>query len=92
VDQLKEKIDELKTQLAEEKISRNFPRGESTTTNVLKQEFKKMVRDMRADQARALRAEQDERRKLESTIRELKKGQLQRQPVNSQPPKLLQAV
>jgi DNA repair exonuclease SbcCD ATPase subunit len=55
VDQLKEKVDELKTQLAEEKISRNSPRGESTTTNVLKQEFKKMVRDMRADQARALR-------------------------------------
>ena len=69
IDSLKERVDELETALAEEKIRllgaapgggpRSLePRsrtGESTTVNVLRQEFKKMMRDMRADQARALR-------------------------------------
>jgi len=68
IDSLKERVDELETALADEKIrllgaqpngTRSVdPRGrtgESTTLVVLKQEFKKMMRDMRAEQARALK-------------------------------------
>jgi len=69
-DMMKEKLEHMETALAEEKIRfLGAPRpstgdtrspagrvgGDSTTINVLKQEFKKMMRDMRADQARALR-------------------------------------
>lgn len=68
IDSLREKSDELETLLGEEKLKQlgtrqgsigelKSPahRGESTSTTVLKQEFKKMMRDMRAEQARALR-------------------------------------
>ena len=62
VDALKDKVEALETALAEEKIrligssSPGEPRArETTTTNVLRQEFRKMMRDMRAEQARALR-------------------------------------
>lgn len=71
VDMLKEKLEHVETALAEERVrllgapSRNASaadirsparnNGESTTVSVLRQEFKKMVRDMKADQARALR-------------------------------------
>ncbi|OBT82141.1 hypothetical protein VE02_09120 [Pseudogymnoascus sp. 03VT05] len=47
----------------------------NTSTAVLKNEFKKMMRDTRAENAKALRAEQAERRKLEDELRALKKAQ-----------------
>ena len=70
IDALRERCEELETQLGEEKLKQlgagarqpslgdiRSPglRGESTSTTVLKQEFKKMMRDMRAEQAKALR-------------------------------------
>lgn len=68
VDRLREKAEELEAALADERVrmlgSRSmsagsngeFPgRGESTSTQVLKTEFKKMMRDMRAEQLKALR-------------------------------------
>jgi chromosome segregation ATPase len=69
IDALKERIEELETTMAEDKIRYLAvgPRpsvdmrsplgrtGESTTTTVLKTEFKKMIRDMRQEQAKALR-------------------------------------
>lgn len=65
IDTLKERVEELETALAEEKIRflgspspRENRQRETTTTNVLKQEFKKMMRDMRAEQARALKVGQ----------------------------------
>ncbi|KAA8910254.1 Up-regulated during septation-domain-containing protein [Sphaerosporella brunnea] len=101
IDALKEKLEELETTMAEEKIrllAVGPPRpsvdvrsplgrtGESTTTSVLKTEFKKMMRHMRQEQAKALNAERDERRKLEQMIRNMKKEQLMRRmtpPVNA---------
>ncbi|TGZ78729.1 hypothetical protein EX30DRAFT_130264 [Ascodesmis nigricans] len=50
---------------------------DSTSMSVLKQEFKKMMRDMRAEQQKALRAEHEERRRLEALIRKMKKDQMQ---------------
>ncbi|KAI9730773.1 MAG: hypothetical protein M1818_008053 [Claussenomyces sp. TS43310] len=48
-------------------------KGRDTSTTVLKNEFKKMMRDARMEGARALRAEQAERRRLEEELRVLKK-------------------
>lgn len=68
IDSLKERVDGLETAVAEEKIGilgvqSNGPRsadprartGDSTTLIVLRQEFKKMMRDMRTEQAKALK-------------------------------------
>lgn len=93
IDRLREKAEALETALADERVrilgSRSMsassngefpgPRsgGESTSTQVLKTEFKKMMRDMRAEQMKALRAEQEERRKLEAIIRRMKQEQIQ---------------
>jgi len=71
IDKLREKAEALETALADERVrmlgSRSMsassngefpgPRsgGESTSTQVLKTEFKKMMRDMRAEQMKALR-------------------------------------
>ena len=71
IDKLREKAEALETALADERVrmlgSRTMsansngefpgPRsgGESTSTQVLKTEFKKMMRDMRAEQMKALR-------------------------------------
>lgn len=68
-DGLRERVEELETGLAEEKIgllgvkaagivevkSPGRREGESTTTSVLKQEFKKMMREQRAEQQRVLK-------------------------------------
>ncbi|KAI9838267.1 MAG: hypothetical protein M1819_005535 [Sarea resinae] len=68
---------------------------ETTGTTVLKNEFKKMMRDTRAANAKALRhsptfakfflekAEQDERRKLEALVRTLRREQSQSQSQSS---------
>ncbi|PWW77264.1 hypothetical protein C7212DRAFT_343459 [Tuber magnatum] len=94
VDGLRTKCENLETNLADERVrwlgvrtpddgklggrhTGDIP-GENTSTTVLKTEFKKMMRDMRAEQTKALRAEQDERRRLEGIVRNLKKEHLQR--------------
>ncbi|TKA78740.1 hypothetical protein B0A49_02977 [Cryomyces minteri] len=49
---------------------------ETISTRVLKNEFKKMMRESRAESLRMLRAEQDSRRKLEAHLRSLRLGPL----------------
>ncbi|KAI7503669.1 hypothetical protein KC367_g1515 [Hortaea werneckii] len=47
---------------------------EMTSTMVLRQEFKKMMREARQEGVRALRAEQEHRRQLESELRRLRQA------------------
>ncbi|KAL8936091.1 MAG: hypothetical protein Q9216_005115 [Gyalolechia sp. 2 TL-2023] len=87
LDRMRDRSEELEGQLGEEKLrwmgvkspmaagSRDSSVPGSTSANVLKNEFKKMMREMRADNMKALRLEQEERRKLEAVIRTLKKDQ-----------------
>ncbi|KAI9765589.1 MAG: hypothetical protein M1840_007278 [Geoglossum simile] len=88
IDSLRDTIESLENQLSDEKVrglglkglsvtGMGPPGGESTSTMVLKNEFKKMIRDTRAEGSKLLKAEQEERRKLEMIIRDLKKQQLQ---------------
>ncbi|KAL4882022.1 Up-regulated during septation-domain-containing protein [Aspergillus karnatakaensis] len=86
IDSLRDRCEQLETQLNEERISwmgsnnsassmgRDGP-YETTSTMVLKNEFKKMMRDTRVENMKILRAEQEERRKLEAILRNLKKEQ-----------------
>ena len=61
VDKLRDAVEQLEAQVAEEKIARmglRSPGSESngvTSTGVLRGEFKKMMNDMRADHVKALR-------------------------------------
>ncbi|KAE9976438.1 hypothetical protein EG328_002620 [Venturia inaequalis] len=48
--------------------------GMGSGAMVLKNEFKKMMRETRTEHMKAMRAEQDERRRLEALVRTLKKG------------------
>ncbi|KAL9093002.1 MAG: hypothetical protein Q9165_004140 [Trypethelium subeluteriae] len=50
-----------------------LPGQETTSTVVLKNEFKRMMRDTRAENLKMLRAEQEERRKLEALLRQMRK-------------------
>lgn len=90
IDKLRDERENLEAQLSDEKVrwlgmrSPGFEGGASaggglppgsTSTTVLKNEFKKMMRDTRAESAKALRAEQAERRRLEDELRALKKAQ-----------------
>ncbi|CBF81596.1 hypothetical protein AN5595.2 [Aspergillus nidulans FGSC A4] len=86
IDSLRDRCEQLETQLNEERISwmgannsassmgRDGP-YETTSTMVLKNEFKKMMRDTRAENMKILKAEQEERRKLEAILRNLKREQ-----------------
>ncbi|KAL8936727.1 MAG: hypothetical protein Q9211_004046 [Gyalolechia sp. 1 TL-2023] len=87
LDRLRDRSEELEGQLGEEKLkwmgfkgpmaggSRDASTPGPTSANVLKNEFKKMMREMRAENMKALRLEQEERRKLEAVIRTLKRDQ-----------------
>ncbi|KAI4129150.1 MAG: hypothetical protein LQ338_002385 [Usnochroma carphineum] len=87
LDNLRDRSEELEAQLGEEKLkwigvkspmaagSRDSSVPGSTSANVLKNEFKKMMREMRAENMKALRLEHEERRKLEAVMRTLKKDQ-----------------
>ncbi|KAI9055210.1 hypothetical protein LZ554_000174 [Drepanopeziza brunnea f. sp. 'monogermtubi'] len=84
IDTLRDERESLEAQLSDEKVrwlgmkspglDGTLPPG-STSTSVLKDEFKKMMRDTRAESAKVLRAEQTERRRLEDELRALKKAQ-----------------
>ena len=87
IDQLRDRIETLETQINEEKVrwlgmkspgtasATPGASAESTSTVVLKNEFKKLMRDTRTENMKVLRAEQEERRRLEGVIRQLKKDQ-----------------
>ncbi|KAI9883056.1 MAG: RNA polymerase II transcription factor B subunit 1 [Watsoniomyces obsoletus] len=47
--------------------------NDSTSTMVLRNEFRKMMKEMKAESMKALKAEQEERRRLEALVRALKK-------------------
>ncbi|KAG8628182.1 hypothetical protein KVT40_004055 [Elsinoe batatas] len=83
VDGLRERCETLETQLSDEKVrwlgisSPTAVNGDSgremTSAMILRNEFKKMMRETRAESARLLRAEQEERKKLESMVRQLRR-------------------
>ncbi|KAI2905035.1 hypothetical protein CBS11852_1270 [Aspergillus niger] len=79
IDALRDRCEQLETQLNEERISwmgsGRDGHYESTSTMVLKNEFKKMMRDTRIENMKILKSEQEERRRLETMIRNLKKEQ-----------------
>ncbi|PGH10609.1 hypothetical protein AJ80_07460 [Polytolypa hystricis UAMH7299] len=84
IDGLRERCENLETQLSDERIQalgasgvggREGMPSETTSTMVLKNEFKKMMRDTRTENLKALRAEQEERRRLEALLRSIKKEQ-----------------
>ncbi|KAL1856555.1 hypothetical protein Plec18167_007321 [Paecilomyces lecythidis] len=91
IDNLRERCENLESQLNDERIKWMgikspipvTPNGpvETTSTMVLKNEFKKMMRDTRAENLKLLKAEQEERRKLEALIRTLRKDQMNGQGV-----------
>ncbi|KAI9800645.1 MAG: hypothetical protein M1825_003967 [Sarcosagium campestre] len=87
VDELRDRCEGVETQLNDEKVrwmgikSPGGPNGgkdgappvESTSTSTLRSEFRKMMRDTKAENTKILRAEQEERRRLEALVRTLKK-------------------
>ncbi|OBT63700.1 hypothetical protein VE03_06150 [Pseudogymnoascus sp. 23342-1-I1] len=89
IDRLRDEREALEAKLSDEKVrwmgvkspgpdGAGGPAGVgagNTSTAVLKNEFKKMMRDTRAENAKALRAEQAERRRVEDELRALKKAQ-----------------
>lgn len=83
IDKLRDEREKMEAELSDEKVrwlgmkSPGFEGGAapgSTSTTVLKNEFKKMMRDTRAENAKVLRAEQAERRRVEDELRALKKA------------------
>lgn len=85
IDTLRDRIEVLETQISDGKVdslglnvpgkpgSRESQGSSNTSTAVLKNEFKKMMRETRAESLRILRVEQEERRKLEAQLRTLKR-------------------
>ncbi|KAJ5107950.1 hypothetical protein N7456_004625 [Penicillium angulare] len=83
IDSLRDRCEQLETQLGEERISwmnlsspttmGRDPTMETTSTMVLKNEFKKMMRDTRSENMKILKAEQEERRRIEGLLRALRK-------------------
>ncbi|TQS35094.1 hypothetical protein Golomagni_04496 [Golovinomyces magnicellulatus] len=86
IDGLREEKEDIEAKLNDEKIRRMgvqssdantlSPNSTRTSTTILKDEFKKMMRDTRAESARILRAEQSERRRLEEEVRALKMNRM----------------
>ncbi|EXJ54268.1 hypothetical protein A1O7_09606 [Cladophialophora yegresii CBS 114405] len=81
VDAIQRRCEDLENQLNEEKVkalgsSVSAP-TDTTSTMVLRNEFRKMMRETRAENLKVLKAEQEERRRLEGIIKGLKKNQQQ---------------
>ncbi|WPH00267.1 Hypothetical protein R9X50_00309100 [Acrodontium crateriforme] len=83
LDDLRARCEELELQLSEAKVNGLGgaksaadgdapPIRESTSMTVMRHEFKKMMRETRAEGIKLLRAEQEERRKLEAELRRLR--------------------
>ncbi|RMJ20829.1 Involucrin repeat protein [Aspergillus sp. HF37] len=83
IDGLRERCEQLETQIAEDRISSmgvSSPTSagrdgtsETTSTMVLKNEFKRMMKDTRMENMKILKAEQEERKRLETLLRTLRK-------------------
>ncbi|KAF1813676.1 hypothetical protein P152DRAFT_472504 [Eremomyces bilateralis CBS 781.70] len=80
VDGLRDMVGGLERELSEERVKWLGATGgnggpvEGTSTAVLRNEFRRMMRDTRGEHMKALRAEQEVIRKLEAQIRSLKQG------------------
>ncbi|KAF3389225.1 hypothetical protein F1880_004085 [Penicillium rolfsii] len=83
IDSMRDRCEQLEQQLSEERINwmnLNSPgsvgrdgTSETTSTMVLKNEFKKMMRDTRNENMKILKREQEERRRVEGLLRALRK-------------------
>ncbi|KAK5445297.1 hypothetical protein LTS15_010078 [Exophiala xenobiotica] len=82
VDSLQQRCETFEAQLNEEKVKWLGAKAgspvETTSTMVLKNEFKKMMRETRAENMKTLKAEQEERRRMEAIIKGLRKDLQQR--------------
>ncbi|OCT48577.1 involucrin repeat protein [Cladophialophora carrionii] len=81
VDAIQRRCEDLENQLNEEKVkslgsSVSAP-TDTTSAMVLRNEFRKMMRETRAENLKVLKAEREERRRLEGIIKSLKKNQQQ---------------
>lgn len=91
IDSLREAKENIEAQFNDEKVQWIGVRNSdtevlspnSTSTAVLKNEFKKMIRDIRAENAKALKAEQLERRRLEEELRGFRRSQLNTNSLNA---------
>ncbi|KAI6248555.1 hypothetical protein HI914_03072 [Erysiphe necator] len=91
IDNLREAKEKVEAQFSDEKvqwIGIRSPNAEAlspntTTTTILKNEFKKMIRDIRAENAKVLKAEQFERRRLEEELRSFRKTRFSPNSLNS---------
>jgi len=88
IDSLRDRSEVLEAQLSDEKVKwfgiKDKVPTETTSMMVLKNEFKKMMRDTRAESIKALRAEQEERRRLEGLLRSLKRDRRPQTPSRGQ--------
>ncbi|KAG9187455.1 hypothetical protein G6011_05326 [Alternaria panax] len=86
IDKLRDEKEALERELSDEKVkwlgvrSPGMPNGAAaqldmgaTSIRMLREDFRKMMRDRTAEGLKALRAEQEERRKLEAVVRQLRK-------------------
>ncbi|CEO60226.1 hypothetical protein PMG11_04864 [Penicillium brasilianum] len=87
IDSMRDRCEQLEQQLSEERINwmnlnspgsvGRDPSSETTSTMVLKNEFKKMMRDTRNENMKILKREQEERRRIEGLLRALRKEHAQ---------------
>jgi len=75
LDKLQKKCENLENELADEKIKHLGldAANEPTTTATLRKEFRKMMADSKDEHQRMLHREIEEKKKLESTVRNLKR-------------------
>ncbi|CAG8486021.1 12790_t:CDS:2 [Acaulospora morrowiae] len=76
IDELQLKCEKLDNELADEKIKHlgmDAANSEPATTVTLRKEFRKMMADLRSDNQKLLHREMDEKKKLETTVRNLKR-------------------
>ncbi|EMR08188.1 hypothetical protein PNEG_03359 [Pneumocystis murina B123] len=88
IDTLKEKCEELEGQLSDKKIQwlgkenlspekSNTEHNEAMNIALLRKEFRKMVQEIREEHSKKMKAELEERRKIENALRQLKKDMIQ---------------
>ncbi|CAG8776829.1 13696_t:CDS:1, partial [Acaulospora morrowiae] len=76
IDELQLKCEKLDNELADEKIKHlgmDAVNSEPATTVTLRKEFRKMMADLRSDNQKLLHREMDEKKKLETAVRNLKR-------------------
>ncbi|OAG11890.1 uncharacterized protein CC84DRAFT_1159303 [Paraphaeosphaeria sporulosa] len=86
IDKLRDEKEALELELSDERVkwlgirspsvaagATMAPDQGATSIRMLREDFRKMMRDRTAEALRALRSEQEERRKLEATVRQLRK-------------------